>query len=53
MNMPLHDDDNVVGVRLTCTNVDCDCELEIVRPCPHGTAYTCACGHVLVPRGVG
>jgi hypothetical protein len=40
---------NVAGTRLTCTNPDCDCELQINRPCPHGTTYTCACGHPLEP----
>ena len=40
---------NVTGTRLTCTNADCDCELQINRPCPHGTTYTCACGHPLEP----
>lgn len=41
----LTDEQNVAGVRMTCTNPDCTCELEIVTPCPHGNAYTCACGH--------
>jgi hypothetical protein len=40
---------NVAGTRLTCSNPDCDCELQINRPCPHGTTYTCACGHPLEP----
>jgi hypothetical protein len=40
--------DNVAGTRLTCSNVECDCELQINRPCPHGTDYTCACGHPFV-----
>ena len=34
---------NIAGTRLTCTNADCDCELQINPPCPHGTTYTCAC----------
>jgi len=38
---------NVAGTRMTCTNPDCECELQIITPCPHGTAYTCACGHHL------
>lgn len=37
--------DNVAGTRLTCTNPDCECELAIIEPCPHGTDYTCGCGH--------
>lgn len=40
---------NVAGTRLTCTNDECDCELTIVKPCPHGDTYTCACGHELEP----
>lgn len=32
---------------MTCTNPDCDCVLQIIEPCPHGSAYTCACGHEL------
>ena len=40
---------NVAGTRLTCTNADCDCELQINTPCPHGTTYTCACGHAFEP----
>jgi hypothetical protein len=39
--------DNVAGARMTCTNPDCGCELEIVTPCPHGNNYRCACGHPL------
>jgi hypothetical protein len=35
------------GTRLTCTNDDCPCVLEIVTPCPHGDTYTCGCGHQL------
>ncbi len=42
---------NVAGTRLTCTDVDCDCELQINTPCPHGTTYTCACGHAFEPVG--
>ena len=38
---------NVAGTRLTCTNPDCDCELEILTPCPHGNSYMCGCGHEL------
>ena len=37
--------ENTTGTRMTCTNPDCGCELQIVKPCPHGTDYTCACGH--------
>ena len=40
---------NVPGTRLTCTNDDCECELQINTPCPHGTTYTCACGHPFEP----
>ncbi len=40
---------NVPGTRLTCTNADCDCELQINTPCPHGSSYTCACGHAFEP----
>lgn len=36
---------NVAGTRMTCTDDDCNCELQINVPCPHGTTYTCACGH--------
>jgi len=36
---------NVAGARMTCSNPDCDCELQISKPCPHGSNYTCACGH--------
>ena len=36
---------NTAGTRLSCTNDDCPCELEIKTPCPHGIAYSCACGH--------
>ena len=38
---------NSPGTRLTCTNDDCPCELQINTPCPHGSIYTCACGHDL------
>lgn len=38
---------DAAGTTLTCTNPDCGCELTIVRPCPHGDTYTCACGHRL------
>jgi hypothetical protein len=38
---------NVTGTRLTCTNADCECELQINTPCPHGNTYMCACGHPL------
>jgi hypothetical protein len=44
--------DNVSGARLTCTNADCECELQINIPCPHGTTYTCACGHPFQPAGM-
>jgi hypothetical protein len=40
---------NVAGTRLTCSNPDCGCELQINAPCPHGGTYTCACGHPLEP----
>jgi len=33
------------GTTLTCTNDDCTCELTVVEPCPHGSDYTCGCGH--------
>ena len=42
-------DANTPGTRLTCSNPDCDCELQIVKPCPHGEAYVCACGHQMQP----
>jgi hypothetical protein len=41
---------NVAGTRLTCSNPDCECELQIVTPCPHGDTYTCGCGHPFEPR---
>ena len=44
---------NTAGTTLTCTNVDCGCELQIVTPCPHGATYTCACGHSLEPSAAG
>ncbi len=47
----MNDSKNVAGTRLTCVDADCDCELQINRPCPHGTTYTCACGHPLEPVG--
>lgn len=37
--------DNTRGTRMTCTDDDCSCLLEIIDPCPHGATYTCACGH--------
>jgi hypothetical protein len=40
---------NVTGTRLTCTNADCECELQINTPCPHGSTYTCACGRPFEP----
>jgi hypothetical protein len=40
---------NVAGTRLSCTNEDCPCELQINTACPHGSTYTCACGHPLEP----
>jgi len=45
----MDDSMNVTGTRLTCSNEDCPCELQINTPCPHGTTYTCACGHPLEP----
>jgi hypothetical protein len=36
---------NTAGTRLTRSNQDCGCELKIKKPCPHGSTYTCACGH--------
>ena len=41
--------ENVAGTRLTFMNPECECELQVVRPCPHGTTYTCACGHTFEP----
>lgn len=41
----LEADQNVAGTRMTCTDPECECELEIVAPCPHGTRYVCGCGH--------
>lgn len=40
---------NTAGTVLTCTNDDCSCRLEIKQPCPHGSTYTCACGHPFEP----
>ncbi len=40
---------NVAGTRLTCTNADC--ELQINTPRPQGSTYTCACGHAFEPSG--
>ena len=45
----MDDSKNVAGTRLTCTNADCECELQINTPCPHGATYTCACGHAFEP----
>ncbi len=45
----MSDTQNTPGTRLTCANPDCDCELQINKPCPHGSTYTCACGHPLAP----
>ena len=42
---------NLTGTILTCTNAECGCRLRIERPCPHGAAYTCACGHVFEQAG--
>jgi hypothetical protein len=41
--------ENVTGTHLTCSDADCGCELEVITPCPHGTTYTCACGHPFEP----
>lgn len=41
--------DNTTGTQMTCTNSECNCLLEIITPCPHGSTYTCACGHPLEP----
>lgn len=48
---PTNPSDNVARTRLTCSDPDCPCELEIITPCPHGSNYTCACGHALHPVG--
>lgn len=40
---------NESGAILACTNPDCGCRLTILRPCPHGDDYKCACGHDLKP----
>lgn len=45
----MNDEQNRAGTHLTCTNEECGCEVEIVTPCPHGSAYTCACGHAFEP----
>jgi hypothetical protein len=42
---------NVTGTRMTCTDPDCNCELQINVPCPHGSTYTCACGHPFEASG--
>lgn len=47
----MDDNDNTSGTTLSCTNGDCGCRLEIVEPCPHGSTYTCACGHTFEPAG--
>ncbi len=41
---------NVTGTHLSCTDPECGCELEIITPCPHGSSYTCACGHSFEER---
>lgn len=41
----MDDSQNIAGARLTCSNPECGCALQIVTPCPHGSTYTCACGH--------
>lgn len=38
------------GTVLTCDNPDCDCEIEVRKPCPHGDTYSCGCGHPLTAR---
>lgn len=35
------------GTVLTCSNTECGCRVEVQEPCPHGDAYTCACGALL------
>jgi hypothetical protein len=45
--------DNTSGTVLTCTNDDCSCRLRIEEPCPHGSTYTCACGHPFEAVGAG
>jgi len=42
---------NEAGIILTCTNPECGCRLRIEEPCPHGDAYTCACGHPFTDAG--
>lgn len=43
---------NTAGTELTCSNPDCGCRLRIEQPCPHGSTYTCACGHPFEAMGV-
>jgi hypothetical protein len=45
----MDDSQNKAGTRLTCSNPACGCELQINVPCPHGSAYTCACGRPMEP----
>jgi hypothetical protein len=45
----IDDRQNIAGTRMTCTDPDCGCELEIISPCPHGGGYRCACGHEMQP----
>ena len=42
---------NIAGTRMTCSDSDCGCELEIIAPCPHGGSYTCACVHEMEAIG--
>ena len=37
------------GTELTCEMDNCDCKVVVQKPCPHGDAYMCGCGHPLVP----
>lgn len=37
------------GTKMTCANPDCDCQVTIDKPCPHGEDYRCGCGGELVP----
>ncbi len=37
------------GTELTCDNQNCDCQITIDKPCPHGDSHTCGCGHALTP----
>ncbi len=46
----MEDSQNTAGTLLTCDNPECGCELQINTPCPHGTSYSCACGHPLEPK---